>query len=60
MECRVNEDQFILGLTRESNQSNRVRVHMPKKRTSGPIVKIVNGHAIVIREQGANNESSNK
>lgn len=56
---KIDDDTFVLGLIREPNQSNRVRVTIPKKRTSGPIVKIVNGHAVVIREQGVCNESGN-
>ena len=52
---KIDDDTFILGSIRRSNQSGRVRATMPKKRTSGQIVKIVNGHAIVIREQGVGN-----
>ncbi|AQT28019.1 hypothetical protein pVa21_078 [Vibrio phage pVa-21] len=51
--------RLYLGIERKPENSTMLHVHVAKKRTSGPKVKIVNGHAIVIREQGANNESSN-
>ena len=60
MGCNVDKIELVLGIERRPEDSTMIQVRVAKPRTSGPIVKIVNGHAIVIREQGANNESSNK
>ncbi len=57
MGCNVDKFELILGIERKPEDGTMVHVQVAKQRTKGPRVKIVNGHAIVVRDEGVYDES---
>lgn len=52
MGCNVDKFELMLGIERKPEDSTMVQMQAAKQRTKGPRVKIVNGHAIVVRDEG--------